>query len=146
MSLLADLRTKFQAWLKPRSLGQRGEDAAAKFLRKLGYIIVARGHRDRIGEIDLIAVEGRTVVFVEVKTRSSQDAGHPAEAVDDDKQRISLGLKQLIPDSRPVEAPKAADQRDEDLREYEERSTAESAEGFGSLADKLKGALTPREE
>ena len=87
MSLLADLRTKLRSWLAPRSLGQRGEDAAAKFLRKLGYIIVARGHRDRIGEIDLIAVEGRTVVFVEVKTRSSQDAGHPAEAVDDDKQR-----------------------------------------------------------
>ena len=87
MSLLADLRTKLQSWLAPRSLGQRGEDAAARFLRKLGYIIVARGHRDRIGEIDLIAVEGRTVVFIEVKTRSSQAAGHPAEAVDDDKQR-----------------------------------------------------------
>jgi len=56
-------------------------------LRKLGYIIVARGHRDRIGEIDLVAVDGRTVVFVEVKTRTSQDAGHPAEAVDENKQR-----------------------------------------------------------
>ena len=87
MSLLADLRTKFQSWLAPRSLGQRGEDVAARFLRKLGYISVARGHRDRIGEIDLVAVEGRTVVFIEVKTRTSQDAGHPAEAVDDDKQR-----------------------------------------------------------
>ena len=87
MSLLAELREKVAAWLAPRSLGQRGEDAAAKFLRKLGYIIVARGHRDRIGEIDLVAVDGRTVVFIEVKTRTSQDAGHPAEAVDDDKQR-----------------------------------------------------------
>ena len=87
MSLLAELRTKVAAWLSPKSLGRRGEDAAAKFLRKLGYVIVARGHRDRIGEIDLIAVDGRTVVFVEVKTRTSQDAGHPAEAVDDDKQR-----------------------------------------------------------
>ncbi len=87
MSLLAELRTKVATWFAPRSLGQRGEDAAAKFLRKLGYIIVARGHRDRIGEIDLVAVDGRTVVFVEVKTRTSQDAGHPADAVDDDKQR-----------------------------------------------------------
>jgi putative endonuclease len=87
MSLLAELRTKVATWFAPRSLGQRGEDAAAKFLRKLGYIIVARGHRDRIGEIDLVAVDGRTVVFIEVKTRTSQDAGHPAEAVDDDKQR-----------------------------------------------------------
>ncbi len=87
MSLFAELRTKVKSWLGPRSLGQRGEDAAAKFLRKLGYIIVARGHRDRIGEIDLVAVDGRTVVFIEVKTRTSQDAGHPAEAVDENKQR-----------------------------------------------------------
>jgi putative endonuclease len=87
MSLLAELRTKVATWFAPRSLGQRGEDAAAKFLRKLGYIIVARGHRDRIGEIDLVAVDGRTVVFIEVKTRTSQDAGHPAEAVDENKQR-----------------------------------------------------------
>jgi putative endonuclease len=87
VSLLAELRTKVSIWLAPKSLGRRGEDAAAKFLRKLGYVIVARGHRDRIGEVDLIAVDGRTVVFVEVKTRTSQDAGHPAEAVDADKQR-----------------------------------------------------------
>jgi len=87
MSLLAELRSKVVAWLSPRSLGQRGEDAAAKYLRKLGYYIIARGHRDRIGELDLVAVDGRTVVFVEVKTRTSQNAGHPAEAVDNDKQR-----------------------------------------------------------
>jgi len=84
---ITDLRTALKSWLAPKSLGQRGEDAAAKFLRKLGYVIVARGHRDRIGEIDLIAVDGRTVVFVEVKTRTSQDAGHPADAVDEHKQR-----------------------------------------------------------
>ncbi len=87
MSLIAKLRTQFQAWLAPKTLGQRGEVAAANFLRKLGYIIVARGHRDRIGEIDLVAVDGRTVVFIEVKTRTSQDAGHPADAVDENKQR-----------------------------------------------------------
>lgn len=47
------------------------------------------GHseRDRIGEIDLVAVDGRTVVFVEVKTRRHHAAGHPVEAVDADKQR-----------------------------------------------------------
>jgi putative endonuclease len=84
---ITDLRTALTSWLAPKSLGQRGEDAAATFLRKLGYIIVARGHRDRIGEIDLVAVDGRTVVFIEVKTRTSQDAGHPADAVDEDKQR-----------------------------------------------------------
>jgi putative endonuclease len=68
-------------------LGRRGENAAARFLHRLGYVIVARGQRDAIGEIDLVAVDRRTVVFVEVKTRASHDAGHPAEAVDEDKQR-----------------------------------------------------------
>src|SRR6478672_12905296 len=70
-----------------RPLGRRGEDAAARYLQMLGYVIVARGHRDNIGEIDLIAVDGRTLVFIEVKTRTSHDAGHPADAVDDAKQR-----------------------------------------------------------
>jgi putative endonuclease len=68
-------------------LGRRGENAAARYLQRLGYVIVARGQRAAIGEIDLVAVDGRTVVFVEVKTRTTQDAGHPSDAVDDAKQR-----------------------------------------------------------
>ena len=68
-------------------LGRRGENAAARFLRRLGYAIVARGYRGAIGEIDLVAVDRRTVVFVEVKTRTSHEAGHPADAVDEAKQR-----------------------------------------------------------
>jgi putative endonuclease len=68
-------------------LGRRGENAAARFLQRLGYAIVARGHRGMIGEIDLVAVDRRTVVFVEVKTRTSHDAGHPADAVDEVKQQ-----------------------------------------------------------
>ena len=85
------LRARFSQWLKrlrpTRTLGQRGERAAARFLQRLGYVIVARSDRGRLGEIDLVAVDGRTVVFVEVKTRRSHDAGHPADAVDQDKQR-----------------------------------------------------------
>jgi putative endonuclease len=80
------LRELFGALWTPKPLGRRGEDAAARHLRKLGYIVVAHGHRDNIGEIDLVAVDGRTVVFVEVKTRTSHDAGHPADAVDTTKQ------------------------------------------------------------
>lgn len=65
--------------------------------------------------------------------------------IDEDMQKISLGLKQLSP--RPTAEPDSRfDQRDEDLREYEARPEAESGEGFGSLADKLRGALTPHEE
>ena len=70
-----------------RTLGQRGEAAAARYLRRLGYKIVARSDRAILGELDLVAVDGRTVVFVKVKTRVSHDAGHPAEAVDEAKQR-----------------------------------------------------------
>lgn len=65
--------------------------------------------------------------------------------IDEDKQKISLGLKQLSP-APIVEATSTVDERDEDLREYEERTEAEPAQGFGSLADKLRGALTPPEE
>lgn len=70
-----------------KPLGQRGEAAAARYLKRQGYKIIARGHRSKWSEIDLIAVDGQTVVFVEVKTRQSQDAGHPAEAVEAVKQR-----------------------------------------------------------
>lgn len=70
-----------------RPLGQQGEDAAARYLRGLGYQILARGDVSKPGELDLVARDGSTVVFVEVKTRRSQDAGHPADAVDANKQR-----------------------------------------------------------
>jgi putative endonuclease len=82
---------RFPAWLvrltSVGTLGQLGEAAAERYLRRRGYKIVARGDRAVLGELDLVAVDGRTIVFVEVKTRESQDAGHPAEAVDADKQR-----------------------------------------------------------
>jgi len=87
MPWFAALSQRLGALWQPKTLGRRGEDAAARYLKRLGYIIVARGHRDNIGEIDLIAVDGRTIVFVEVKTRTSHDAGHPGDAVDDAKQR-----------------------------------------------------------
>ena len=88
MSWLASLAEPVYLALDRRlPLGRRGENAAARYLASLGYVIVARGHRDHIGEIDLVAVDGRTVVFIEVKTRTSQDAGHPADAVDGAKQQ-----------------------------------------------------------
>lgn len=69
------------------SLGERGERAAARFLRRTGYHIVARHHRERFGEIDLIATDGQAIIFVEVKTRRSGQYDHPAEAVNRQKQR-----------------------------------------------------------
>ncbi|MFV1964419.1 MAG: YraN family protein [Pirellulaceae bacterium] len=87
MRLLANLRHRWRDRAERLPLGVRGENEAARFLRRLGYTLVARSHRDRIGELDLIVVDGRTVVFVEVKTRRSKEPDHPAEAVDQDKQR-----------------------------------------------------------
>ena len=81
------LREQLARWFAPKTLGQQGEAAAARYLRKQSYTIVARSDRSRFGELDLVAVDGRTVVFVEVKTRRSHEAGHPAEAVGPDKQR-----------------------------------------------------------
>lgn len=69
------------------SLGRRGELAAEQLLRAKGYKIIAHGEKDQLGEIDLIAVDGRIVVFIEVKTRSSEYHGHPADQVDEQKQR-----------------------------------------------------------
>ncbi|QEG22349.1 hypothetical protein MFFC18_22290 [Mariniblastus fucicola] len=68
-------------------LGRRGERAAERFLLKQGYWIVERSFGEKVGEIDLIVSDGWTVVFVEVKTRTSDVAGDPAEAVDLKKQR-----------------------------------------------------------
>ncbi len=70
-----------------RWLGDRGERYAARFLRKQGFRILARNYSSQFGEIDLIAVDGETLVFVEVKTRKSDVAGTPDEAVDLEKQR-----------------------------------------------------------
>ncbi|HMB95057.1 MAG TPA: YraN family protein [Tepidisphaeraceae bacterium] len=54
-------------------LGQRGENVAAKFLRNLGYKILLRNFRCDVGEIDIVARDGKTIVFVEVKTRVNDD-------------------------------------------------------------------------
>ena len=69
------------------ALGRAGEDRAARHLEARGYRILERGFRTRDGEIDIVAADGETVVFVEVKTRSGMACGRPAEAVDGRKQR-----------------------------------------------------------
>lgn len=70
-------------------VGKRGEQLAARLLRRKGLIVVAESEADRLGEIDLIAVDQRRqlVVFVEVKTLSSSKPGHPADRVDEGKQQ-----------------------------------------------------------
>ncbi|MBV9008126.1 MAG: YraN family protein [Verrucomicrobia bacterium] len=70
-------------------LGARGEKLAANFLRRNGYKILYRNFRGRRGgEVDIVSRDGDTLVFVEVKTRTRQDFGRPAEAVDSAKQKL----------------------------------------------------------
>ena len=73
-------------------LGQRGEDEAARYLKRLGYRIISRRERVLRGDIDIIALDGRTVVFVEVRSRSSTAHGHPVETIDQKKQRRLVDL------------------------------------------------------
>ena len=70
-------------------MGKRGEQAAARLLRRKGLVVVAESESDRAGELDLIAIDQRskTIIFVEVKTHSTTKPGHPADRVDDAKQR-----------------------------------------------------------
>jgi putative endonuclease len=67
-------------------LGRDGEALAEAFLRGLRYRIVARNYRCRAGEIDLIAEDGATLVFVEVRSRTGDGFGGPLESVDRRKQ------------------------------------------------------------
>lgn len=64
-----------------KNLGRLGEELADRLLRKKGYKIIAKNFQTRFGEIDLVAVQGATLVFVEVKTRVSRRFGFPEEAV-----------------------------------------------------------------
>jgi putative endonuclease len=71
----------------PHSLGAEGEKLAARHLAGKGYRILARNFRFLRNEIDIIATDGETICFIEVKTRASLDKGHPAEAVTRRKQQ-----------------------------------------------------------
>src|SRR3954470_6331324 len=65
-------------------LGRLGEQLAAEHLERLGYAILARNHRTRFGELDLVACDGATIVFCEVKTRRGR--GEPWDALHDAKR------------------------------------------------------------
>jgi putative endonuclease len=74
------------------ALGKTGEDLACRELERRGYEIVARRYRLRIGEIDIVCRDGRTVVFVEVKAREGKVFGGAAEAVTATKRRRIVAL------------------------------------------------------
>jgi putative endonuclease len=76
-------------------VGTLGEAAAARFLRRRGLVILARNLRSRLGELDLLARDGSTLVFVEVKARRGVPGDPPEAAVDARKRarlsRLALG-------------------------------------------------------
>ena len=87
-------------------LGRRGEDEAADYLRKNGYRILARNLRAKFGEIDVVAQDGPTLCFVEIKTRSSIRFGFPEEAVDARKRQRLVRLASWYLQSRPSAQPR----------------------------------------
>ena len=99
---IADLSNRWRSRFLPSKLssrpqhlrrGARGEKLACRFLRRSGYKILYRNFKGRSGgEIDVVCRDQDTLVFVEVKTRASEDFGRPVAAVDRQKQkRISRG-------------------------------------------------------
>ena len=77
-----------------QALGRRGEDLAESFLRARGYEILARNYRTPVGEVDIVARQGETLIFVEVKTRRSRRFGLPEEALTRRKQAHLLAAAQ----------------------------------------------------
>ena len=83
--------------------GRLGEDAAARYLMRAGYQVVERNYRCRAGEIDLVARDGETLVFIEVRARTSTAFGTPEESVTARKQQkmIACALTYLSERGRP---------------------------------------------
>ncbi len=73
-------------------IGRRGEDAAAAYLKRIGYVVVDRNWRTKAGEVDIVAIDGSALVLVEVKTRRTQGKGSPEEAVSPTKQKKLIRL------------------------------------------------------
>ena len=93
-NFLSQLRDRYCDWrfgtIDPdATVGKRGEQAAARLLRRKGLVVVAESESDRAGEVDIIAIDERrkTIIFVEVKTLATTKPGHPADRVDEAKQR-----------------------------------------------------------
>ena len=71
----------------PYAFGKQGENRAVLYLKKKGYKIIENNYRTKYGEIDIIAMDGNTIVFVEVKARRSTKFGKPEDSVTVKKQR-----------------------------------------------------------
>lgn len=84
-----------------KNFGRWGEDYAAGYLTQQGYAIIGRNVRTPYGEIDLIAMDGDVIVFIEVKTRSSKTYGYPEEAITKRKTNHMLASAQSYLQENP---------------------------------------------
>jgi putative endonuclease len=90
---------------KKQALGMRAEQLAADYLEKLGYGILARNWRRPEGELDLVASSDGLCVFVEVRSRTGTERGHPLETVDARKRaRVIRAARMYIDEERPQAA------------------------------------------
>lgn len=82
--------------------GSRNEELAASFLARRGYVVIERNYKTKLGELDLVARQGRTLVFVEVRSRATDQFGSALEAVGWGKQRrVSRMAKLYLAARRP---------------------------------------------
>lgn len=87
-------------------LGQRGERIAVNFLKNNGYNIIRTNYRTRLGQIDIIAKDKKTICFVEVKTRATPRFGRASEAVEASKQlKISQVALMFLKQNRLLNSP-----------------------------------------
>ena len=91
----------FRDWSYPvNRLGEKAEEAAAEFLRQQGLTVIERNFQCRFGEIDIIAMDGETIVFVEVRKRASNAFGGAAASITPSKQRKLVQSAQVYLQSR----------------------------------------------
>ncbi|MEI7813860.1 MAG: YraN family protein [Coriobacteriia bacterium] len=91
---------------KSQRLGERGEEAAAAYLERIGITVVERNWRCQHGEIDIVGLDGETVVLCEVKTRRTRAKGNPEESITSAKRlRYSRLAQAYLQESGLTEVP-----------------------------------------
>lgn len=89
-----------------KAIGNKGEDFAAEYYKKLGFTVTAQNYTCRGGEIDIIAENVEYIIFVEVKTRSQNSLYSPSEAVDYKKQkRLSVAAMKYLAENDVEKQP-----------------------------------------
>ena len=86
-----------------QQLGNEGESIACAELERLGYSIIERNYRIRSGEIDIVAGDAGTVVFVEVKTKTDSSFSDPVESITKQKQRRLVSMAEQYAASTPLD-------------------------------------------